>query len=74
MDITINIIELSSTLAHKRLVELVMHSTGCDEEQASQELMEENEEGILTYTDEYQDLFNEYYDEYWDIIEQSKAE
>lgn len=62
MERKFNIIEVASELAHKDLVTLV------GGEHFECELWEDPESDVLTYTDEYQDKFNELYDEYFDIL------
>jgi hypothetical protein len=54
-----NIIEVASELTHKDLVTLV------GGEHFECELWEDPESDVLTYTDEYQDKFNDLYDEYF---------
>lgn len=63
MNVTINILELASELAHKELIGLVSNES---------ELFEEPEAGVTNYTDYYQDIFNDLYDKYYSIIESCK--
>jgi len=63
MNVTINILELASELAHQELLILV-----ADE----RELYEEPDAGITNYTDHYQDIFNDLYDKYYSIIDRCK--
>lgn len=65
MNVTINIIELASELAHKELIGWVSNEA---------ELFEDPEAGVTNYTDYYQDIFNELYDKYYSIIEQCKLQ
>ena len=59
MERKINIIEAAAELAHKRLVEIV----------GNEDLLyEDPQAGILMYTDEHQDTFNDLYDEYFDLL------
>ena len=60
MNVTINILELASELAHKELIGWVSNES---------ELFEDPEAGITNYTDYYQDIFNDLYDKYYSIIE-----
>lgn len=62
MERKINIIEVASELAHRDLVNLV----GGDDFEC--ELWEDHEADVLTYTEEYQDVFNEIYDKYFDFL------
>jgi hypothetical protein len=66
MNVTINIIELASELADKDL------ETHFGENRWTTPTDTEEDEDVLIYTEEAQDLFNEYYDYYFDIIEQTK--
>ncbi len=63
MNVTINILELASELAHKELITCVSSES---------ELYEEPEAGITYYTEYYQDVFNDLYDKYYTIIDQLK--
>ena len=64
MNITINIIELASELASEKLHEYFSYST---------KIYKDNEEDVLEYTDEVQDIFNDLYDKYYSIIEKTKS-
>ena len=59
MNITINIVEKSSELAHKDL--LLMVSDEMD-------LYTTDDNGDLRYKEKYQDLFNNLYDEYYNFL------
>lgn len=59
MEKTINILELSSELADLKVRELIGEES---------KIYVEND-GIITYTDVAQDLFNQWYDFYYDIID-----
>ena len=61
--ITINKIELASELASMKLER---------EWRDSIKIYVDEEEGITTYTEEAQDLFNDYYDDYLSLIESCK--
>ena len=56
MNATINILEVASELAHRKLLEVWDNSKP----------MYDGE----NYIDEAQDLFNDYYDEYYTLIEE----
>ena len=56
MDVSVNILELASELAHK-VVEKEMKSH-----------LRIDSDGSVVYTEEAQDLFNEWYDYYYDLI------
>lgn len=58
-NVTINKLELACELANQKLV---------DNWQDIQ-IFESETDGIITYTDEAQDIFNDYYDEYLTLIE-----
>jgi hypothetical protein len=66
MNITINILEVASELAHKRVVSILKNDDDL--------IYEEPSAKITGYTDEAQDLFNEYYDEYFDFLLDLKEE
>ncbi len=59
-NVTLNKLELASELAHHKLVEEWFDVFP---------IHEEDEDGVLIYTDEAQDVFNDYYDMYLDLIE-----
>jgi hypothetical protein len=61
--ITINKLELASELANTKLEK---------EYSDSIQIYVEEEDGITTYTEEAQDIFNLYYDEYLSLIESCK--
>lgn len=62
-NITISIVELASTLAHKELLECVP---------TEDQLYEDPEAGITNYTEYFQDVFDDLYDKYYNIIDQIK--
>ena len=66
MNITINILEVASELAHKRVVAILKNDYSLVYEDPSAKM--------IGYTDEAQDLFNEYYDEYFDFLLELKEE
>lgn len=59
MNITINLLELASELAHKELVENWEESI---------QIFKDQEADVLEYTEEAQDLFNELYDKQYDFV------
>ena len=61
MNATVNILELASELAHKELIEKWDYR---DKE------IEVEQDGVINYSEEAQDIFNRLYDEYYTIIEQ----
>jgi hypothetical protein len=63
MNITINILELASELAHEDLLNNWRDSL----------IIYEDRETETGYTEEAQDVFNDLYDKYYTIIEQCKA-
>jgi hypothetical protein len=63
MNVTVNILELASDLAHNELETLF------NEEAV---VIYKEDEDTFVYTDEAQEVFNELYDKYYTIIEQCK--
>jgi hypothetical protein len=61
--ITINKLELASELANMKLEKEWLDRI---------QIYVDEEEGITTYTEEAQDIFNDYYDEYLSLIESCK--
>ena len=59
MNITINIVEKSSELAHKDLLLTVSDEI---------ELYTTDDNGDLRYKEKYQELFNNLYDEYYNFL------
>jgi hypothetical protein len=64
MDIKINILEVASELAHKKLEEHFEFET--------KRIYEWVSDDESRYTEEAQDLFNEWYDYYYDFLIQLK--
>ena len=73
--ITINKIELASNLAHKSVIDELIIPFQTDGSYSLYEneddLFIENEDEILTYKDDVQDVFNKWYDYYLNMIEES---
>jgi hypothetical protein len=63
MNVTVNILELASDLAHNEL------ETSFNEEAV---VIYKEDEDTFVYTDEAQEVFNELYDKYYTIIDQMK--
>jgi hypothetical protein len=63
-DITINILELASELAHIKLM---------NEWSESIKIFEDDTASVTVYTEEAQDIFNEYYDNYLTLIKSCEA-
>ena len=63
MNVTVNILELASELAHNELESI------CNEEDI---VIYKDDEDAFVYADEAQDLFNILYDKYYSIIENLK--
>jgi hypothetical protein len=63
MNVTVNILELASDLAHNEL------ETSFNEEAV---VIYKEDEDTFVYTDEAQEVFNELYDKYYTIIENLK--
>jgi len=64
MDITINLLEVASELAHS-----VVCAKFEDDDNA---LYENTTDTITSYTKEAQDLFNEWYDYYYELLNKLK--
>lgn len=64
MDITINLLEVASELAH-----LVVCAKFEDDDNA---LYENTTDTITSYTEEAQDLFDEWYDYYYELLNNLK--
>ena len=60
MDITINILEVASELAHSVVCEQFNYD--------SVNIYESVTDAVTNYTDEAQELFNEWYDYYYDFL------
>ena len=73
--ITINKIELASNLAHKSVIDELIIPFQTDGSYSLYEneddLFIEDEDEILTYKDDVQDVFNKWYDYYLNMIEES---
>ena len=67
--LTINIIELSSELANKRVFEHYRFFNSGKSEDEIEDMIMFEENGVLYYKEDAQDMFNDYYDEYYSIIE-----
>jgi hypothetical protein len=68
----INVIELASELANRRLIEYSDNMTLSESKNKFPfGIQKETEEGVF-YTEQAQDLFNEYYDEYLELINMCK--
>lgn len=63
MNITINIVELASTLAHNELLDYVSNE---------HDLYQDPEAGMTNYTEYIQEVFDMLYDKYYIIIDQIK--
>lgn len=75
MEARINIVETANILAHERLIDLAVHSTGLDRESAEATLYNETESGheIKVYNDEAQEMFVEYYDFYFKVLSDAET-
>mgnify|MGYP003448014610 FL=1 len=70
MNITINIIEVATELAHKKLME---YSNNLNETDYKFEFpngveIEDEDEDEVRYTEEGQGVFDQFYDEYYDFL------
>ena len=69
-EIKINILEVSSTLANTKLFEYYKRNNySLSQDELEDLILVEDEEGVLVYTEDAQDLFNNFYDEYYSILE-----
>lgn len=59
-DIVINVVEVASELADRQLRSFFLGE------------IDEEKDGVLTYTEKAQDVFNELYDEYYTILKENK--
>tara|TARA_R100000781_G_C4022344_1_gene107609 strand:- start:66 stop:503 length:438 start_codon:yes stop_codon:yes gene_type:complete len=64
MEFKINVVELSTSLAHKRL----RYESGETDESFEKSHMISADSGVLKYTDKAQSRFDELYNEYWDTV------
>lgn len=60
MEITINLLEVASELAHEAVCAKF--------EDDDTEIYENTSDTITSYTEKAQDLFNEWYDHYYDLL------
>jgi hypothetical protein len=63
MNVTVNIVELASELAHADLELHMSHGA-----------MYKDDGSVITYTEEAQDEFNELYDKYYSIVESCRID
>lgn len=69
MIVAVNIIELASELADKKLQEIQQEELKAkDCVSMPNGIVKEEPNGDVIYTEEAQDLFNDYYDQYWNLI------
>ena len=69
-EIKINILEVSSTLANTKLFEYYKRNNySLSQDELENLILIEDEEGVLVYTEDAQDFFNNFYDEYYSILE-----
>ena len=68
MNITINILEVASELAHEKLIKYSDDLTEYDYRNEFPNGVEVEEYDIITYTEEAQEVFNQFYDEYYDFL------
>ena len=67
--VTLNPIELCSELANKRVFEHYKFFNSSKSEDEIEDMIMFEENGVLYYKEDAQDMFNDFYDEYWTIIE-----
>ena len=73
MNITINILEASSSLAHNKLVNYYKtYNSDKSEGEIENMIIVEDGDCGLHYTEEAQDIFNDYYDYYFDILNEAR--
>ena len=70
-NITINICEISTELANKRVFEHYrFYNSDKTEDKIEQMILKDDlDNGTLIYTEDAQELFDEFYNEYYSIIE-----
>jgi hypothetical protein len=70
-NVTVNILELSSEIANKRLIQLYeqFYPSKTIDEIENMIMIEDLDNGTFIYTEHAQDLFNQLYDEYFTLIE-----
>lgn len=66
--VVINILEVASELAHRKLLDVLFLRT----EDEANEILYTYDGDNLIYKEEYQDMFNEYYDYFYNIIDNLK--
>lgn len=67
-NITINIVELCSELAAKKLLEHYQFFNSEKTEDEIEDMITFEINNVISYKEEAQDMFNDFYDEYWDLI------
>jgi predicted phosphoadenosine phosphosulfate sulfurtransferase len=66
MNITVNILEIASELAHQRLEAYFNYN--------QEKIYKWVSEDVSIYTEEAQDIFNQFYDEFYDLFWDLKEE
>lgn len=72
MEITINLTETASALAHNALLEEVSNPLSEDFITEEEELYNFDEDGNATYKEVYQSIFDKWYDYFFDVIQNHK--
>jgi len=67
-NITINIVELCSELASKKLLEHYQFFNSEKTEGEIEDMITFEINNVISYKEEAQDMFNDFYDDYWDLI------
>jgi hypothetical protein len=67
-NITINIVELCSELASKKLLEYYQFFNSEKTEYEIEDMISFEIDNVISYKEEAQDMFNDFYDDYWDLI------
>jgi hypothetical protein len=67
-NITINIVELCSELASKKLLEHYQFFNPEKTEYEIEDMISFEINNVISYKEEAQDMFNDFYDDYWDLI------
>ena len=67
-NITINIVELCSELASKKLLEHYQFFNSEKTEYEIEDMITFEINNVISYKEEAQDMFNDFYDDYWDLI------
>lgn len=74
MNIVINIVELSSTLALNKITEEILSTNQELTEEDVEKIIYQEQEGSIIFREEFQTKFEQYYDEFWELVEKAIPE